>query len=229
MYIYLDESGNFTGNKDNCFIVGGFVTPDPRSVAKSFRKWQHRKFYNKKLRYRTEVKFSDTRLTEELRLKTLNYLIRQNIKIFYSFLDTTNIPLEYRKKDRIESGWLYAEIVAQTIHLLLPTSELEFRVFRDERQLKKLPQKEFNQTLKFNFLPGLPARSVVEVKSLDSTISPNIQIADWICGALFRHHNKMKNGDQYFSILKNSIVNSKELFDGYWEKLYRNKNNTSKI
>ena len=230
MYIYLDESGNFTGNKDNYFVVGGFVTSNPRRTSKAFRKWQHTKFINKKLKYRSEFKFSDTRLTEKLRLKTLEYFSKQDIRIFYSFLNTKNIPLEFRKKSCIESGFLYAEIVAQTIHMLLPTSELEFRIFRDERQLKSLPQKEFNRTLRLDLLPHLSKNALVEVVSLDSTANVNIQIADWVCGALYRYHNnKGQNGNKYFFTLRNNIVFSKELFDSYWEKLFNNKKSLPSI
>ena len=71
MFIFLDESGNFTGDKDDYFIVGGFITGDPKRIAKVFRKWQHKKF-PKKLRRKNEVKFNDTGLNDELRLKTLS-------------------------------------------------------------------------------------------------------------------------------------------------------------
>ena len=223
MYIFLDESGNFTEDKDKYFIVGGFITGNPRRTAKAFRRWQHTKFSNRKLRYRAEVKFSDTRLNEKLRLKTLEYFTKQDIRIFYTFLKNSNIPLEHRKKQQIESGFLYAEIIAQTLQLLSPTSDLEFRIFRDQRHLKKIPQAKFNKSLKLDLLPNLPAKALVQIETLNSASNPNIQIADWICGALFRYHNKGKNAKQYFSILKNSIIVSKELFENYWQTLYKNK------
>lgn len=228
MYIYLDESGNFQGNKEDYFVVGGFVTSDPKRTAKAFRKWQHAKFFNKKLRYRAEVKFSDTRLTDKLRLKALSFFAKQDIRIFYTFLNKRNIPLEYKKRKDIETGFLYAEIAAKTIHLLLPTDDLEFRVFRDERQLKKVSQVKFNEILKIDLLPELPAKAVIQIEAIDSAASPNVQIADWICGALFRYYNKGKNHGRYFSILKNNIVNSKELFENYWSELYKNKKSPHK-
>lgn len=214
MYIYLDESGNFTGGKEPYFIVGGFITNEPRRSAKAFRRWQHTKF-PKKLRRKNEVKFSDTGLNEKLRLKTLDYFTKQDIRVFYAFLDKSNIPLEYRKKKGLETGLLYAEIVAQALHLLLPTADLEFRIFRDQRHLRKLPQIKFNEILRLDLIPNLPAKVLIEIESLDSSTNPNIQIADWICGALFRYYNKGKNGARYFSALKNSIVASKELFEDY--------------
>jgi len=218
MFIYLDESGNFTGGKERYFIIGGFITDNPKRTNKAFRKWQHTKFSNKKLRYRTEIKFSDTRLDEKLRLKTIEYFSKQDIRIFYAFLKKSNIPLEYRKKKGIESGLLYTEATAQVLDLLLPTTDLEFRVFRDRRHLKGISQIKFNEFLKPSLLPNLPAKAIVQIEALNSSTNTNIQIADWVCGALFRYYNKGKNGKKFFLMLKNNIIKSgyRELFKNYW-------------
>lgn len=223
MYIFLDESGNFKDNKNDYFIVGGFITNTPSRTIKIFRRWQHNKFRNHKLRHRPEVKFSDTRLNEKLRLKTIEYLGKQDIRIFYSILNRTNTPLEYRRKKQIKSGLLYAEIIAQTLNLLMPISETEFRFFRDRRHLKNISEQKFNEIVKLSILPNLPAKIIIQIKSLDSAKSPNIQIADWICGALFRYYNNGKNGKAYFLKIKNSIITSKELFEKYWENVFKNK------
>ena len=66
MYIFIDESGNFQGDKEKLFIVGGFIISNQRITAKAFRKWQDTKFTNKKLKFRKEVKFTDSRLTDKL-------------------------------------------------------------------------------------------------------------------------------------------------------------------
>ena len=216
MFIFLDESGNFTGDKDQYFIVGGFVTGNPKRTAKAFRKWQHTKLSNRKLRYRTEVKFSDTRLTNDSRAKTLLYFTKQDIRIFYSFLKTKNIPLEFRQHKGLESGRLYAEVVAKTIQTLLPTADLEFRIFSDKRSLKRINQAEFRELLKLDLISKLPAKVVLQIETTDSAANPNIQIADWICGALFRYCNKRKSGEKFYDIIRNNIIASDELFKDYW-------------
>jgi len=215
MHIFIDESGNFTGDKDYYFIVGGFVTGNHRRTRKAFRRWQKTKF-PKKLRYKNEVKFSDTGLNDELRLRTLSYFIKCDIRIFYSFLKRENIPQEYRKKKGTKTGLLYTEIVAKTLNLLLPTTDLEFRIFRDKRHLRRISQSRFNETIKLDLLPKLSAKSLFQIEAVDSDTNPNIQIADWICGALFRYYNKRKNGESFFATLKNSIIASDELFRDYW-------------
>lgn len=217
MYIYLDESGNFIGDKDKYFVIGGFITNNPRRTAKAFRKWQHTKF-PKKLRYKNEVKFSDSGINKILRWKTMNYLSKQDLRIFYIFLNTTNIPLEYRKKKGIETGQLYTQIVGDTLELILPTTETEFRVFLDKRPLKGISVEEFKRILKLRLLPYLPKGTALQIENVDSATQPNIQIADWICGALFSFYNKKEKGKEYFHTLKNSIVGEKELFPKYWEE-----------
>lgn len=171
---FLDEAGNFKGDKEGIFIVGGFTTGDFKRTAKIFRKWQYSKFLNNKLRFRTEVKFSDSRLTE-------------------------------------------------TLSLLFPTADSEFRIFLDQRQLKGISQSEFKEILKLDLLAKLPAKAALEIQTFDSTTSPNIQIADWICGALYRYHANRSNGKEFFDIIYNNIVVSKELFKNYWQSFCKNK------
>ncbi|HEX9721736.1 MAG TPA: DUF3800 domain-containing protein [Candidatus Paceibacterota bacterium] len=99
MYIFLDESGNFKGDSNDHFIAGGFVTGNQRRTSKAFRKSQHIKF-PKKIRAKTEVKFVDSGLHDELRLKTLSYLAKQDIRVFYSFLKTKKYPSSISQKER---------------------------------------------------------------------------------------------------------------------------------
>ena len=217
MFIFLDESGNFAKDNHSYFIVGGFLTGKQKRTAKAFRSWQHIKFSNKKLRYRAEVKFSDTRLTDDLRAKTLLHFTEQDIRIFYTFLNKENIPLEFRQSKGLESGRLYAEIVAKTIQLLLPAADLEFRIFSDKRSLKRISQSEFRELIRLDLLPKLPAKVALQIETVNSSTNPNIQIADWICGALYRYYNKGRSGEKFYDIIRNSIIASDELFKDYWK------------
>jgi hypothetical protein len=72
-------------------------------------------------------------------------------------------------------------------------------------------------------VPNLPKEAIIQIETVDSATQPNIQIADWICGALFRFYNKKADGKEYFKILKNSIIAEKELFPKYWEERFKNK------
>ncbi|MDO8452143.1 MAG: DUF3800 domain-containing protein [bacterium] len=218
MFIYLDESGNLTKNNGKYFIVASFTVGEPRRIAKAFRKWQKDKF-PKKLKVQSEVKFNDSHLTNELRSRTLSFLAKQDVRIFYTYLKITNIPKEYRgKEESIKTGHLYTQIVGDTLELYVPITETEFRVFRDQRILKGVILKNFNQHLTTQLLPQLPAKTILQIQAMDSTSSPQIQVADWICGALARYHEEKSQGEEFYNILKNNIVKQKELFSDYWTK-----------
>jgi len=228
MFVFIDESGNLIGDKNKVFIVGGFITNDPKRTARVFRKWQHCHF-PKKIRRKSEVKFTDTGLNEKLRLRTFTFFAGQDVRVFYVFFKIGNIPAEYRHKKGLESGLLYTAIVEQALRLLLPSGDMEFRLSRDIRPLKGISQAKFNEIIKVGIAPNLSAKTIVQVEAIDSSKNANIQIADWVCGALFRYYNKGKNGERYFSVLKNSIVASEELFKDYWENFAKNKKSSSQI
>lgn len=155
MFIFLDESGNFTKDKEPYFLIAGFITNNPRRTAKAFRKWQHTKF-PKKLRWKNEVKFTSSGINQLLRLKTINYLSKQDLRIFYIFLDKNNIPLKYRTKKGLETGLLYVQVVGRALEIILPIQENEFRVFLDKRPLKGISVEQFKETLRLKLLPDLP-------------------------------------------------------------------------
>ncbi len=221
MHIYLDESGNLTKSNGDYFIVASFTVGDPRRITNAFRQWQRSKF-PKKLRVQTEVKFNDPHLDDALRIRTLKFLTKQDVRIFYTYLKVTNIPKEYRKKKgTIQTGRLYTEIVGETLALYLPLTEGEFRVFRDQRMLKGVARNEFNDLLKTKLLPQLPAKALIQIQAMDSTTSVPIQIADWLCGALARYHERKSFGNEFHDIMRNNIVKTKELFSDYWTKVWK--------
>lgn len=218
MYIYLDESGNLTGRNGDYFIIGSYTIGDPRRVGKAFRKWQLSKF-PRKIKNQSEIKFKDSHINDNLLLKTIEYLAKQDIRIFYTYLKRSNIPEEYHRKGKIhETGLLYAEIVRATLELYLPLTEKECIVIRDNRTLKRMSTQQFHETLKASLLPKLPPKTLFATHAVDSTTSPQVQVADWISGALARYHEKKTIGDKLYAVLKKNIVEKRELFSNYWAK-----------
>jgi hypothetical protein len=192
-------------------------------VAKAFRKWQHSKF-PRKLRDQTEVKFNDPHLTDDLRLKTIAFLCRQDVRIFYTYLKIGNIPEKFRKRGVVhETGLLYTEIVAATLDLYLPVTEREFVVIRDERSLKGVRKSQFDEMIKVSLLPHLPAQTVPQIHAVSSVSNVPVQVADWLCGALARYHEQKSEGEALHQQLRNNIVQEKELFSDYWTKRWDNK------
>lgn len=220
MHVYLDESGTFTERDSKYFTVGSFTVGNPQRIINAFRRWQRTKF-PRKIKVQSEVKFNDSHIKDELRLKTLKFLAKQDIRIFCTFLNKKNIPIEFRKKGKVyETGLLYTEIVVSTLELYLPITETEFRVIRDQRSLKGVSPAVFNKTIKTSLLPKLPAKTNLQVQAIDSTSNPLVQVADWVCGALARYHEGKPRGQEFYNVLKGNIIQQKELFSDYWTKIW---------
>lgn len=216
-WIFLDESGQFSKNgNQKYFIAASFTTNDPNRTKKGFKSWQTRKF-PKKQKGQAEIKFSDIKITDSLRLKTLDNISRLDIRIMYVFLQTDNIPSEYRKKNKISNtGLLYVKIIGDLLELYLPCKDKEFRIFCDKRHLKGITGVEFRRLLIDRLKHQLPESTIIQIEMIDSTTNQNIQIADWISGAFGRYYNGGKIGKKCYLCLKNNIVGNKELYKDYW-------------
>ena len=219
MNIFLDETGQLSKSKDGkYFIVGTFTTGDPRRSHKRFLAWRHNKF-PKKLRDLSEVKFSNSGIDDELKLKTVKFISDLDVRIRFSFIKTANIPIDYRGKNNIKTGHLYTDIVSKTLQSYLPTTDKSFKAYCDTRNLKGITSTEFKSIVASNIKSQLSPKSIVQIERLDSITSINIQIADWICGALGRYYNDKKSGNEFFDILKNNLIGEGvELFKDSWSK-----------
>lgn len=141
------------------------------------------------------------------------------MSVFFIHISKLRIfPRSTEKKGSIKTGHLYTQIVGDTLNLYLPIPETEFRVFRDQRILKGVVLKDFNEQLITQLLPQLPAKTIIQIQAMDSTSSAQIQVADWICGALARYHEDKPQGKEFYNILKNNIIKDQELFSDYWTK-----------
>ncbi|KKQ91540.1 MAG: hypothetical protein UU16_C0046G0017 [Candidatus Woesebacteria bacterium GW2011_GWA2_40_7] len=219
MQIFLDETGQLSKSTDGeYFIIGTFTVGDPRRTQKRFVSWRQFKF-PKKLKNLSEIKFSNSGIDDDLRLKTLKEITRLDVRIRYGFIRRKNIPLDFRSKGRVRTGHLYTEIVSNILESYLPITDKDFRIFCDNRNLKSLKKSEFKSIISTKLISRLAPNPIIQIEMLDSTTSPNIQIADWICGALGRYYNKKKLGQECFDILKNNLLDEGiELFKDYWSK-----------
>ena len=219
MQIFLDETGQLSKSKDQrYFIIGTFTTGDPRRTQKQFLVWRHNKF-PRKLRDLSEVKFSDSDVSDELKLKTIKFISNLDVRIRYSFVELQNISTDYRSKNSIKAGHLYTDMVSKTLESYLPITDNSFRVFCDTRNLKGLTSSEFKSIVASNIKSRLDPKSIIQIERLDSTTNINIQIADWICGALGRYYNDKKFGDEFFASLKNNLLGEGvELFKEKWPR-----------
>lgn len=226
--MFLDESGGFPKDGDRYFVVGSFTVGNPRRTAKAFLSWRASRF-PRRLRRQAEVKFSDSHIDERLRLRTIHYLSKLDVRVVASFLAKENIPAAYRATTGLkQTGLLYASVVAETLEHYCPPPDGELRVFRDMRHLQGLTSRAFNDLVRAHVSPRIPAGSVCIIQAVDSTTNPNIQIADWICGALGRYHNQKERGEEFYRLIKNNMISHQELFPSYWETRWQTEKPTAR-
>ncbi len=213
-YVFLDESGQFKKhNHEDYFVVASFTVGEPQRTNKRFRAWL-RSHFPRKMRDLNEIKWSSTGFSDELRLKTLKEISKLDVRIRFVYLLHKNIPHKYIQKNKLQGGLLYTNTVGDLLTSYLPIPDKEFRVFCDRRRLGGMSEGQFKDVLKARLLPGLPKNVVLQVEMVDSLSVVNIQIADWIAGALARYLEKGKLGEEFYKILKDNIIGEgKELFN----------------
>lgn len=206
MYIFLDESGQFTKhNHENYFIVGTFTIGDQRRTDKAMRSWFQSRF-PRKMKTQSEIKWSANNIDDPLRLRTLKHIAKLDIRIRYGYLLRKNIPVSYRKKGKIESGVLYTNIIGEILEKYVPTDDKNLYIFCDKRSLKGMTKRQFESAIAGKLLPLCVSGTTVQVEMIDSTTNANIQIADWISGALARYLENGPLGEDFYKILKNNLL-----------------------
>ncbi len=214
MQIFLDESGQFTKhNHEEYFVIGSFTVGEPRRTAKQFRAF-YKKHFPRKMRNQSEIKWSATGISDTLRLKTIKFISKLDVRVRYVFLLRKNIPTEYRKEDKFKDGLLYTNVVGELIDMYFPSVDMDFRVFCDQRKLSGMKKNEFKKIIETRILTSTPKGAIIQIETVDSTTNVNIQIADWISGALSRYLENGKLGNEYYAILKENIIGrGKEIFN----------------
>lgn len=206
MYIFLDESGQFTKhNHEEYFVVASFTVTDQRRTNKAMRSWFRTRF-PRRMRTQSEIKWSARGIDNALRLRTIKHIAGLDVRVRYGYLLRENIPNSYRQKGKIESGLLYTNIIGEVLEKYMPTDEKEIHVFCDQRSLKGMTKNEFELTIRARLLPLCAPGTSVQVEMVDSTTNANIQIADWISGALTRYLDGGPFGSEYYKILQNNLL-----------------------
>lgn len=211
--VFVDESGTFLPCAgQEYFVIGSFTVGDPKRTAKQFRSWQMNKFPKKK-HVQSEIKFSESGISDDLRIRTIEHICSLDVRIRYGYLRCERLPHTSYDEAGLREGHLYTQILGQILESYFPITEPSFKVRCDQRHLKGVKRAEFISVLQTRLLPIAPTNAIIDIKQIDSTLDTNIQIADWIVGALAAYLNKKPLGEKYFHILKQNIIGTPvELF-----------------
>lgn len=162
---------------------------------------------------KAEIKWSDTGISNKLRLKTIKYILNMDIDIKYVYFLRKNIPVEYRKKDKFKDSLLYTYIVGELLCMYLPIKDNEFRLFCDQRRLFGITKVNFINTIKNKLLLVSSNKNLfIQIDIVDSTSNINIQIVDWVSGVVSKYLENNESDFGYYIVLKDKISQFKELF-----------------
>ncbi len=213
MYIFLDESGQLNKNsKERYFVIGSFSVKDPRKTSKAFRNWINSKF-PKKIRNQVEVKWSQAGIDKYLRLKTIKFLSSLEIEIVFGYVLKKNIPFKYFKNNKLQSGYLYTYLASLVLEQYFPVNSGSLSIYCDARSLSKMSKKDFNYYISTHLQNLTHKNMKIDVQMIDSTSNINIQIADWLCGAMFKTLEQNALGHEYYNLLKNCIKKEIKFFE----------------
>ncbi len=151
-----------------------------------------------------------------MRLQSLaitGYCVLCKYRMNYGIHMRKNIPRSFRRKGKIESGALYTSVISEILEMYIPIDDKEIYIFCDCRSLKGITKKEFELSIAARLLPLCSPNTFLRVEMIDSAVNANIQIADWISGALARYFEGAPLGAEYYKILKNNFLgDGKEFF-----------------
>lgn len=204
IFIYIDESGQFYNrNTENFFVVAGFSTENFRITAKEFKKWKINKF-PRKFKYQNEIKFSDKIITNHLKIKTIEKILNiPNTKIEFIKINNSEIPKEYMNKNgKINTQSLYTDKLAELVLKFLVNKNEEIKIFCDHRHIKGYTKKQYKEKLVKQINSLIQSTLKIDIDFVDSKNNTNVQIADWIVGAIAHALNKKTNCDEYQDLLK---------------------------
>ncbi len=208
LYIFIDESGQFVKTThERYFVMACFEVTEPRKTRKHFRAWCKSKF-PKRLRFQSEIKFSDSSISYPLRLQTLHFIAKLGIKVRYVYFKIENIPHEFWRKEKLESGFLYLYTITNLLDRYVPFN-CSISIICDQRNLRGISVSQFKHSLIehiFSTNLGLNMGSNAEVRIENSMVETNIQIVDWIVGAIARFLNNKPFGVECFEIIESILA-----------------------
>lgn len=204
--IFIDESGLFIERgSERYFIIASFAVDDPKRTAKRFKAWCQTKF-PRKMRALAEVKYSGSGIDQALRLRTLRFICSLEVRIRFVYFKCENFPTKYMYKSIVQGGLLYTHMVGKVIEQYFPSNDKEFFVICDQRRLKGVTDVEFKEMLTTKIYKDALPGTKVRIDRVDSATDRNIQIVDWIAGALAAYLNEKPLGQECMDILKDNIV-----------------------
>jgi hypothetical protein len=207
LYVFLDEAGNLRDDRNRHAVLVAFVTDQPKVTRKCFVRARQAKLPTKYQHY-AEIKFSDRVIPDDFKKHVLRQLARTEIQIYALVVVKEHLPPEFRIQ---AEGIIYCHLVGQLLELCGLEESNEVYLFLDRRSLQGLTRQEFDARLRHRLLCQLREGVRLEIQHPDSTTNVNVQVADFLCGAIFRKYER--GNQEHYALIERRII-AEEILTG---------------
>jgi len=199
MYIFLDEAGNLTDDKDDHFVLTGIFTLNPRPLRKLIRRTRKAKLSSRNRRKNSEIKAS--KATDKYKKYLYEHLMKiNNFEVFALYLKVSDIPLHMKGKE----GIIYLRMTEELLKLGLVEKYNNVNLIMDHRSLKGITQNAFDTAIYEEFAASFKCPKLFNVYHVDSQKDKGIQICDFVTHAIYQKYQR-QNADWY-KMIENKIT-----------------------
>jgi hypothetical protein len=200
LYVFVDEAGNLRADRDRYSVLVAFVTEQPKATRKCFVRAKQTKLPRQYQHY-AELKFSDRVIPDDFKKHVLRQVARNEIRIYVLVVAKEYLASNFSGQ---AEGMIYCHLVTRLLESCHLAESDEVYLFLDRRSLGGLTRQEFDARLRRQLLTRLRERARLEIQHPDSTTSVNIQVVDFLCGAVFQKYERCN--PEYYSLIEDRIV-----------------------
>ncbi|MEM3365811.1 MAG: DUF3800 domain-containing protein, partial [Candidatus Methanomethyliaceae archaeon] len=201
LYVFIDEAGDlgFTPRSSKFFVIAYVILDNPERAKVSMQRLK--RSLRKKDRKLNEFKHSND--SYEIRKAVFEVILKIPLRVGAVAIDKGYVKEDLRDKKAI----LYNFLVADKIATSLLSSGASRAVLILDRSMSKEARDHFNEyffrKLSWKGLEANKLCKIMDIKHVPSYEDPNLQIADYMAGALFR---KFERGlDDEYTLIKGLI------------------------
>lgn len=201
----LDESGDlgFSPNSSGKFVVAVTIVHETGDIARLAKRVRNR---SRKRRWREELKFNNSE--DPMRMFVLEGVAKMDCQIYWTSFDKDRIPMHLRDDKNLLYRMACEEVFREAIKR---TPDRDIHVVIDKRYSKRGERDRSDQHLRSviaenhagNFIP------MVRISQCDPFMSSELQVHDFIVGAIFQHLER--KDDTYIRIIESKIVSGQRV------------------
>jgi len=182
MYIYLDETFNLKkGSKNQFLAIAGFSPSKPKDLAKRFNTLKRLKLPRS---YRNiEVKSTDRITNKSFKPTLLKQIAQRDIEIYCNIQFKNQLPLKYFRQNKLDYDLLYLDLLTDLLAQRWRYDDNKVIIITlDTFQTKRIDKGNIIHLLRMDLVKRYPSKHFT-IYFETSADYPNLQIADFICGA----------------------------------------------